>query len=274
VLIHCIQEALSRAGLPGTAVQGVEDRASIAGLLLLDEEIDLVIPRGSGELVKHIQSSTRIPVLGHAEGVCTLYLDAGANPAMAARLALDGKCDYPSACNATETLLVHSEFLPRLDTVGTALMNAGVELRADKRSRAQLPGAIEANPEDGSTEYGDLVLAVRTVDSLDEAISFIHAHGSGHTEAICTEDPRAADRFLMEVDSASVFHNASTRFADGYRFGLGAEVGISTGRIHARGPVGVEGLMTNRWLLRGEGQCASEYGPGKKSFLHRPDPVD
>jgi gamma-glutamyl phosphate reductase len=274
VLIDCIQSALSATGLPSDAVQGVADRASIAGLLQLDEEIDLVIPRGSGELVKHIQSSTRIPVLGHAEGVCTLYLDSSAAPEMATRLALDGKCDYPSACNATETLLVHSDFLPRLAEIGRALTDVGVELRADSRSRPQLEGSVEASAEDGSTEYGDLVLAVRTVDSLDEAIEFIHAHGSGHTEVICTEDIRAADRFLREVDSASVFHNASTRFADGYRFGLGAEVGISTGRIHARGPVGVEGLMTNRWLLRGGGQCASDYGPGGKSFLHRSEPLD
>ena len=136
-----------------------------------------------------------------------------------------------------------------------------------------MPGALPAGPEDGSTEYGDQILAVRTVGSLDEAIAYIHAHGSGHTESIVTEDPDAAARFLREVDSASVFHNASTRFADGYRYGLGAEVGISTGRIHARGPVGVEGLMTTRWLLRGQGQCAGDYGPQGRQFLHRSEPL-
>jgi glutamate-5-semialdehyde dehydrogenase len=198
-----------------------------------------------------------------------LTLDASANPQMASRLAVDGKCDYPSACNATETLIVHADFLPQLSLIGKALHDAGVELRADPRSLAVLPWATAAQEGDGSTEYGDLTLAVRTVDSLGEAIEFIHENGSGHTDAIVTESADAARQFLKEVDSASVFHNASTRFADGYRYGLGAEVGISTGRIHARGPVGVEGLMTTRWLLRGNGQCAGDYGPGKQAFIHR-----
>jgi glutamate-5-semialdehyde dehydrogenase len=268
VLVQCIQLALERNGFSPNTVVGIQDRASIAALLKLDQDIDLVIPRGSGELVQHIQQSTRIPVLGHAEGVCSLTLDAAANPQMASRLAVDGKCDYPSACNATETLIVHADFLAELPIVGKALQDAGVELRADPRSLAMLPWATPAGPKDGSTEYGDLILAVRTVDSLDEAIGFIHENGSGHTEAIVTESADAARQFLKEVDSASVFHNASTRFADGYRYGLGAEVGISTGRIHARGPVGVEGLMTTRWLLRGDGQCAGDYGPGKKAFTH------
>ncbi len=269
ILVQCIQLALERNGFSPDTVVGVQDRASIAALLKLDQDIDLVIPRGSGELVQHIQQSTRIPVLGHAEGVCSLTLDAAADPQVASRLAVDGKCDYPSACNATETLIVHTDFLPQLPIVGKALQDAGVELRADPKSLAVLPWATPAGPEDGSTEYGDLILAVRTVESLDEAIEFIHEHGSGHTESIVTESDDAARQFLKEVDSASVFHNASTRFADGYRYGLGAEVGISTGRIHARGPVGVEGLMTTRWLLRGSGQCAGDYGPGKRSFVHR-----
>ena len=192
---------------------------------------------------------------------------------MAARLAVDGKCDYPSACNATETLLVHSSLLPKLSGIGAALKSAGVELRADPRSLAVLSGATPAQSHDGATEYGDLILAIRTVDSLDEAMDFIHTHGSGHTESIVTDDSEAAARFLREVDSASVFHNASTRFADGFRYGLGAEVGISTGRIHARGPVGVEGLMTTRWLLRGQGHCASDYGPDGRKFLHRVEPL-
>jgi gamma-glutamyl phosphate reductase len=269
ILVECIQSALIRSGLSRDSVVGVQDRASIQALLEMNDDIDLVIPRGSGALVQHIQQSTRIPVLGHAEGVCSLTLDASADPEMAARLAVDGKCDYPSACNATETLLVHVDFLPRLRAVGEALLHSGVELRADGRSLAALPRAVPARPDDGSTEYGDLILAVRTIDTLDEAIAFIHKNGSGHTDAIVTESEHSAARFLREVDSASVFHNASTRFADGYRYGLGAEVGISTGRIHARGPVGVEGLMTTRWLLRGSGQCATDYGPGKRDFLHR-----
>lgn len=272
-LVATLRDALEQCDLDPDAVQGIEGREAVAGLLALDEHIDLVIPRGSGDLVRSIQEATRIPVLGHAEGVCHLYLDAAANPAMAARLAVDGKTDYPSACNATETLLVHRAFLDRLPAVGRALEAAGVTLRADEEARAVLPGAQAASAEDWRAEYGDLTLAVRVVGSLEEAVDHIHRFGSGHTEAIVTDDREAAERFLAGVDSASVFHNASTRFADGYRYGLGAEVGISTGRIHARGPVGVEGLLTTRWLLRGSGQGAGDYGPGRRAFRHRQLPI-
>ncbi len=273
VLVGLLQEALSGAGLsPETAV-GVADRAGVAALLALDHLIDLVIPRGSGSLVKHIQSSTRIPVLGHAEGVCHTYLDAAADPTMAAALSVDGKCDYPAACNATETLLVHRDFLPSLPGVADALREAGVTLRADAAARAVIGDCEAATAEDWRAEYGDRVLSVAVVDSLEAAVAHIHRYGSGHTESIITDDEHAADRFLTIVDSASVFHNASTRFADGYRYGLGAEVGISTGRIHARGPVGVDGLMTTRWLLRGSGQGAAEYSSGERTFQHRSLPV-
>lgn len=269
-LVACLRDALSSEGLDPNAVTGVQDRASATELLARDEEIDLVIPRGSGTLVRTIMDATRIPVLGHAEGVCHLYLHADAPVEMATRLAVDGKCDYPAACNAVETILVHRDFLPRLGAVGDALVEAGVELRADEEARAWLPEAARpATEEDWGAEFGDLRLAVRTVSGLDEALEHIARHGSAHTDAVCTEDPEVAERFLREVDSASVFHNASTRFADGQRYGLGAEVGIATGRIHARGPVGAEGLLTYRWLLRGEGQVAGEYGPGKRSFSHR-----
>jgi glutamate-5-semialdehyde dehydrogenase len=273
-LVACLRDALVRAALPADAVAGVEGREAVAKLLNQDDCIDLVIPRGSGSLVRHIQQNTRIPVLGHAEGVCHLYLDAAAEPAMAARLAVDGKCDYPSACNATETLLVHRDFLPHLAGVGAALQDAGVTLRADPEARAVLPGAKPATPEDWRTEYGDLVLAVRVVDDLSAAVDHVHRFGSGHTEAIVTDDTVAADAWLATVDSASVFHNASTRFADGFRYGLGAEVGISTGRIHARGPVGVQGLLTTRWLLRGQGQGASDFKAGGRAFTHRSLPID
>ncbi len=268
-LVDCLREAVASEAQSRDVVCGVEGREAAQALLAHDEHIDLVIPRGSGELVRSIQSSTRIPVLGHAEGICHLYLHADADPEMAARLAVDGKCDYPAACNATETLLVHRDFLPRLAPVAGALTEAGVELRCDDASRAQIPGAVEATAEDGATEYGDLVLAVRTVDGLEQAIEHIHRYGSAHTDAIVTESDEAKRAFLASVDSASVFTNASTRFADGFRYGLGAEVGISTGRIHARGPVGVEGLLTTRWLLEGEGQGAGDYGPGKRTFTHR-----
>ena len=273
-LVGCLRDALSAEGMPAEAVAGIEGREAVRGLLELDTLIDLVIPRGSGELVRSIQASTRIPVLGHADGVCHLYLDADADPEMAIHLAVDGKCGYPSACNAIETLLVHRGFLPHLPAVGRALAERGVELRADAEAAARLPGAQPATDEDWGTEYGALVLAVRTVGDLDEAVEHIHRHGSAHTEAIVTGTPESGERFLQRVDAASVFVNASTRFADGYRYGLGAEVGISTSRIHARGPVGVEGLLTTRWLLEGSGQAADDYGPGKKSFQHRRLPVD
>lgn len=268
-LVACLRDALEGEGLPPDAVAGVEGREAVAELLKLDHHIDLVIPRGSGELVTAIQSSTRIPVLGHAEGICHLYLDAAADPEIAVRLAVDGKCDYPSACNATETLLVHRGFLPHLAAVGAALVEEGITLKADAEARPHLPGAAEATEEDYRTEWGDLTLSVRVVGSFDEAVDHIHRYGSAHTDAIATEDEVVAERFLREVDSASVFVNASTRFADGYRYGLGAEVGISTGRIHARGPVGVDGLLTTRWLLRGSGQVAGDYGPGKRGFTHK-----
>ncbi len=274
ILVACIQESLATNGLPERVVVGVEGRERVAALLEMDGYIDLVIPRGSGSMVRHIQESTRIPVLGHADGICSLYLDKAADPHMAVKLAVDGKCDYPSACNATETLLVHAEFLPHLKLVGDALTAAGVQLRADDSSRPYLSESEPASELDGKIEYGDLTLAIRVVKDRQEAIDFIHAHGSGHTDAIVTENPSAAAHFLRIVDSASVFHNASTRFADGFRYGLGAEVGISTGRIHARGPVGVEGLMTTRWLLEGSGQGAGDYGPGKRAFQHVDEAFD
>jgi gamma-glutamyl phosphate reductase len=269
VLVDLLRRALDAAGLDAAAVAGVADRAAVAELLELDDLIDLVIPRGSGELVRTIQASTRIPVLGHAEGVCSLYLADDADPAMAARIAVDGKCDYPAACNATENLLVQRGFLSELGGVADALRSAGVTLRADEECRAVVPWADPIDEADARTEYGDLILSVHCVDDDDDAIDFVHANGSGHTDAIVTTSRARGEDFLRRVDSASVFHNASTRFADGYRYGLGAEVGISTGRIHARGPVGVDGLMTTRWLLRGSGQAAADYGPGKRSFTWR-----
>ncbi|HUP24161.1 MAG TPA: glutamate-5-semialdehyde dehydrogenase [Thermoanaerobaculia bacterium] len=270
VLVECLRAALVAAGLPADAVAGVEGRERVRELLRCDHDIDLVIPRGSSQLVRSIQESTRIPVLGHAEGICHLYLDAAADPERATRIAIDAKCGYPSACNAIETLLVHRSYLPRLPVLAEVLRARGVELRGDAESLPLLGEAKPATEEDWRTEYGSLVLSVKTVGSVDEAIEHIHRHGSAHTDAVVTEDEAVAERFLAEVDSASVFWNASTRFADGYRFGLGAEVGISTSRIHARGPVGVEGLLTTRWLLRGQGQSASDYGEGGRRFLHEP----
>ena len=238
----------------GPVVGLVETRADIADLLALDEVIDLVIPRGSNALVRHIQQNTRIPVLGHADGVCHVYVDAAADLDRAVEVVLDSKCDYPAACNAMETLLVHEDVDAELFV--RALEQAGV--------------TVHRSPADWHVEYGDLQCALRVVAGVEEAIEHVHAHGSGHTEAILTEDEGAAAAFLDRVDSACVFHNASTRFADGYRFGLGAEVGISTGRIHARGPVGVEGLLTTRWKLRGRGDTAASFSRGERAFTHRP----
>ena len=250
-LLHRI--ALDAMGL-GPVIGLVEGRADVGALLELDELIDLVIPRGSNALVRHIQGNTRIPVLGHADGVCHVYVDAAANLDMARAIVLDAKTDYPAACNAMETLLVHRD-VPS-DGLVTALERAGV--------------TVHREPADWHTEYSELACAVRTVDSLEQAVEHIHRHGSGHTEAIVTDDDAAAARFLAAVDSACVFHNASTRFADGFRFGLGAEVGISTSRIHARGPVGVEGLLTTRWKLVGDGHTAGAFSRGEASWTHRP----
>lgn len=271
VLVSCLRQAVRDEGHDEEVVLGVEGREAVQTLLDLDTLIDLVIPRGSGDLVRAIQSSTRIPVLGHAEGVCHLYLDKAADLAMAIHLAVDSKCGYPAACNAAETLLVHEDFLEQLPAIGEALAARGVELRADSRSLPYLAkcGAVAATEDDWGCEFGDLILAIATVGSLQEAIDHIHLHGSSHTEAIVSEDDEVSQRFLQQVDAASVFVNASTRFADGYRYGLGAEVGISTGRIHARGPVGVDGLLTSRWLLKGQGQSAGDYGPEGRRFLHR-----
>ena len=270
-LARLTAEALATVpGAPAAAVQYLEGREQVDELLALDGLVDLVIPRGSSELVRSIQARTKIPVLGHAEGICHVFVDASADAAMATGVVLDAKTQYPAACNSAETLLIHGEAAPRLlRPLAEALAAAGVTLKGCPRCRALLPGMAAAAEADWDTEYGDLELAVKIVDSLDEAIDHIHAHGSGHTECIVTEDPASAERFLLEVDAAGVYHNASTRFADGYRYGFGAEVGISTGRIHARGPVGLDGLLTVKYLLRGHGDRVADFdGLGARPYLH------
>ncbi len=275
-LVEAIREGLERSGgVPANAVQLIATREEVRDMLALDRWIDLIIPRGSNELVRSIQESTRIPVLGHADGLCAVYIDAAADPGIAARVVLDSKIGYPAACNAVETLLVHQGALAGvLPEVSRGLQAAGVELRADEPAREHLArshvdGAKLATEEDFDTEFLDLVIAIKTVADLDEAIEHINRHGSHHTDAIVTEDPAAAEAFLQRVDSAGVYHNASTRFADGFRYGFGAEVGISTNKTHARGPVGVEGLVIYKFQLQGRGHVAADYGPGKKAFLHR-----
>ncbi|MCB9715578.1 MAG: glutamate-5-semialdehyde dehydrogenase [Myxococcales bacterium] len=268
-LVQCLQGTLRTQGFDPAAIALLEDRAEVDALLSLDREVDLVIARGSSAFVHHVQSRTTIPVLGHAEGLCHLYLHHSASPPMAARIAVDAKCSYPAACNAIETLLWEPGAEPALVATVAALQQRGVELRGCEATRARHPELRPATEEDWATEYGDMILSIRRIEHIDAAIAHIERYGSRHTEAIVADDEMAAATFLAAVDAAGVFHNASTRFADGYRYGLGAEVGISTGKLHARGPVGVEGLVTYRWLLRGHGQVASDYGPGKRAFKHR-----
>jgi len=235
------------------AVQLVSTREEVAELLNMDDLISLVIPRGSNEMVRSIQKSTKIPVLGHADGICHVYIDEFADAGKAVRVAVDSKTQYPAVCNAAETLLVHSKFSGR-ETVLQALREAGVELRDSGFG----------------SEYLDLIMNVRVVNSLDEAIDHIHRYGSAHTDSIVTENQHNAQRFLNEVDSAGVFWNASTRFADGFRYGLGAEVGVSTNKTHARGPVGVEGLLIYKYHLIGDGHIVATYsGEHARPFLHR-----
>ncbi len=275
-LLGVVKAALRATGQPEAAVQGLADRESVEALLGLSDLVDLIIPRGSNALVQHIQAATKIPVLGHAEGICHLYLDAAADAAMAVTLVRDAKLQYPSACNAVETVLIHADAAPRLlPRIAEDLLARKVELRGCAQCRALLPELQSATEADWDTEYGEPILALKVVRDLEEALAHIRAHGSGHTEAIVTEDPRAAERFLAEVDAAGVFHNASTRFADGFRYGFGAEVGISTGRIHVRGPVGLEGLLSHRYLLRGSGQGVEDYaGPAARAFQHRDLPLE
>ena len=265
ILHRVITEALA-PDVPAGVIGLVETRADVGELLALDDVIDLVIPRGSNAMVRHIQAHTRIPVMGHADGICHVYVDATADLDMAVGIVVDSKTDYPAACNAMETLLVHRQLVASggLKRLMDALAGAGVVLH-------QAPGADLGLPDAPALrhEYSDLAATVVVVDHVGAAVDHIHAHGSGHTESIVANDAGVADQFLEAVDSACVFHNASTRFADGFRFGLGAEVGISTSRIHARGPVGVEGLLTTRWKLVGEGDTVASFRSGARRFTHR-----
>ena len=261
-------------GIPEGWMALLEGREEVRALLDQEDEVDLIIPRGGNEFVQYIMHNTKIPVMGHADGICHVYVDRAADIDKAVRIAVDSKTQYVAVCNAAETLLVHSDiaetFLPR---AVPALAAAGVELRGDERVR-ELAGANgQVKPvtdEDWATEYLDLVLSVKVVASLDEAIAHINTYGSRHTDAIVSEDREAALVFLNRVDAASVLHNASTRFADGFKYGLGAEVGISTNRLHSRGPVGLEGLVIYKYILEGDGHIVDTYdGEEQRSFTHR-----
>ncbi|MBC8072628.1 MAG: glutamate-5-semialdehyde dehydrogenase [Deltaproteobacteria bacterium] len=268
-LVDILRRTLAEQGFDPGAIVLLEDRADVDAVIALEREVDMVVARGSAGFVRHIQAHSRIPVLAHADGICHLVLHGMAAPEMAARIAVDAKCSYPAACNAIETLLWMPGAEAALDACIAALVERGVELRACPGTLARHPELVAAQDTDFGHEFSALVLAIKCVDGLADALAHIEAHGSRHTEAIVTDDDEAAADFIARVDAACVFHNASTRFADGYRFGLGAEVGISTSKLHARGPVGAEGLVTYRWLLRGQGQVASDYGPGKRRFRHK-----
>ncbi len=269
VLAALVHKVLAAHGLDPRLCVLLEDRADVGALFALHDLVDLIVARGSSEFVQHVKDSTRIPVMGHAAGVCHLYVHAAAEPAMAAAVAVDAKVTYPAACNSLETLLWDAAAGPALDACVAALKQAGVELRACPATLRRHPDLRPATDADFGVEFGALILAIRQVDGIEGALAHIAEHGSRHTEAIVTQDRAAADRFLRAVDAASVFHNASNRFADGYRYGLGAEVGISTDKLHARGPVGVEGLLTYKWLLHGSGQQTASYGAGRRSFNFR-----
>lgn len=257
-LASAFRTGLEQAGVSADAVQLVmdQDRALVAELLSRESDIDLVVPRGGEGLIRAVVEVSRIPVVKHDKGLCSLYLHAAADAAMATELVVNAKCQRPGVCNAIENLLVDvsvaADLLPGIDA---ALHAAGVDIRADAEAKAHMPNAAAANDEDWDTEYLALTLAVKTVSGLAEAIAFTNEHGSHHSDGIVTADSAAAERYLREVDSAAVYHNASTRFTDGAQFGLGAEVGISTNRLHARGPMGAADLTTYKYVIRGTGQA-------------------
>jgi glutamate-5-semialdehyde dehydrogenase len=268
-IVTALQEGLNESGLDKNAICLLTSRKDSMSMLNLEKYINLIIPRGSNELVKFIQENTRIPVLGHADGICHLFIDIEANLEMALSVALDCKIQYPAACNAIETLLVHKEIAPSFLEKAIPLFNSnGVKLIGDKSS-VELGLKYEASVEDWQTEYLDLILSIKIVDNLDEAIKHIQKYSSKHTDGIITENLSTANKFMNVVDSAGVFHNCSTRFADGFRYGFGAEVGISTQTLPPRGPVGLEGLVTYKYFLRGNGNIVDDYSSGKAIYTHK-----
>ena len=277
VLFSIIHDAAVSAGLPATCLLQAELHNEIDELLQCEKDVDLLIPRGSNQFVQYIMNNTKIPVMGHADGICHIYVDKDVDESMAVDVIIDAKTQYTAACNAVETILVHRDiapvFLPKL---AKALNRAGVKLRGTQEAEdliarnsdtAALASIVEIMGEDDfRTEYLDLIISLKVVGDIEEAIEHINRFGSHHTDSILTRDDAAADRFLQMVDSAGVYRNCSTRFADGFRYGFGAEVGISTSKLHARGPVGLEGLVTYKYLLRGNGQIVGDYASGRSSF--------
>ncbi len=265
-LFDIIYDAARQAGLPEHCMMQLEARSEISELLDCHDSVDLLIPRGSNSFVQYIMNNTKIPVMGHADGICHIYVDRDADLDKAVPIIFDSKTQYVSACNAVETLLVHEdvvkELMPRLKA---ALDQKQVEIRGTKEIAGVIP-CEEATPEDNTREYLDYILSVKPVADVYEAIDHINCFGSHHTDCIVTENAQTAETFMDLVDSAGVYQNCSTRFADGYRYGFGAEVGISTGKIHARGPVGLEGLVSYKYKLYGHGQIVEDYASGEKQF--------
>lgn len=275
-LFGVVHEAVVAAGLPDGCLALAESHADVDELLRCDEDVDLLIPRGSNAFVRYIMEHTKIPVMGHSAGICHVYVDKAADLDMASRIVVDSKTQYPAVCNAAETLLVHrdvaAEFLPK---VQAALAERGGRLRgtaevvADTRGDGVAPAVEVMDDAEFGTEYGDLVMSSKVVGSVEEAVKHINRWGSHHTDAIVTDDDEAAGYFMRTVDSAGVYRNCSTRFADGFRYGFGAEVGISTGKLHARGPVGLEGLETYKYELVGHGDIVGDFASGRRSFHFR-----
>lgn len=265
VLFDIIKKAGHEAGLPEGFISLVEDREGVEELLKCDKYIDLIIPRGSNAFVRYIQEHSRIPVMGHSDGICHIYVDEKASVQKALNIVTDSKTQYVAACNTVETLLVHKAiagtFLPLLADA----LKGKVAIRGCTETRKIIP-CDPATEEDFKTEYLDYIISAKIVDNIDEAIRHINTYGSHHTDSIITEDSEAAVKFMSLVDSAGVYQNCSTRFADGFRYGFGAEVGISTGKLHARGPVGLDGLVTYKYKLYGNGHVVSDYAEGRKTF--------
>ena len=286
-----ISKALESTQLPNDSIQLVLRRDAVDPLLQMSQYVDLVIPRGSNELVQYCQQKAHMPVLGHADGLCSMYLHSDVDENMAVDVVIDSKTDYPAVCNALETLLVHEDLLDTVfPKVASALLSKGVVLRCDQQSKAALEKHLpqdtaillqDATDADFQTEFLDLILAIRTITStpdnplgaVDTAIEHINTHGSHHTDAVLTSSKEVADRFCNGIDSACKFWNCSTRFCDGMRFGFGTEVGISTNKVHARGPVGLEGLMIHEYRLSGQGQGAAMYGSGGRQYKHKKLPL-
>ena len=265
-LFQVIHKAAVEAGLPEACLFQAEAREEISELLDCYGSVDLLIPRGSNAFVRYIMDNTKIPVMGHADGICHIYVDKAADVDLAVRVCVDAKIQYTAACNAVETLLVDRSIAPTfLPKAVEALKAEGVEVRGDDEVRA-IVDVKPATDEDWDTEYLAIIVSIKLVDGVDEAIEHINRHGSHHTDAIMTADDATAEKFMRLVDSAGVYQNCSTRFSDGFRYGFGAEVGISTSKLHARGPVGLEGLVTYKYKIFGQGQTVGDYATGKRSF--------